>query len=80
MQVGEDDVANLHAVRFGFVEILLHVALRIDDGGGPADAVTDEIRGMGEAVEVELLEDQHGSELNIADIPWRVFRGGSASH
>ena len=43
MQVGQDDMTNLEAVRACFLEILPHVALRVDDGSGSGHAVADEI-------------------------------------
>ena len=59
VQVGEDDTTDLEAVRLCFLEILPHVALRIDDGSGSGHAVADKIRRVREATEIELLEDQH---------------------
>ena len=38
-------------------EVLIDVALRIDDGAVCVSFVADEIRGVGEAVEIELFED-----------------------
>ena len=57
MKVGEEDVANLDAERCCIGEVLLDVALGIDDDGGLAGLVGDEVGGVGEAAEEVLLED-----------------------
>ena len=38
-------------------QVTLNVALRIDDYGGASHFVTDEVRSVSEAVEIELFED-----------------------
>jgi hypothetical protein len=40
-------------------QILIDVALRIDHGGGCGLLVADEIRRVGKAMQIELVED-HG--------------------
>ena len=45
----------------GELEVLIDVALRIDDGGDAALLVADEIRRVGEAIEIKLMQD-HGIE------------------
>ena len=62
VQMGLDDVADAQPGRARRVEILLDVALRIDDHGLPVGA--DQIRRMGETSEVELAE-VHGADSTL---------------
>ncbi len=57
VEVSEEDVADLYAELVGVVDVLLDVALRIDDDGGAAGFVGDEVGRVGEAAEVVLLEE-----------------------
>ena len=57
VQVGEEDVRDTQAVLRGERQVLLDVALRIDDRGGAGGLVADQVRGMGQAVQIELVED-----------------------
>ena len=57
VEVGEEDVADVHAEFVGVVDVLLDVALGVDHDGGAAGFVGDEIGGVGEAAEVVLLEE-----------------------
>jgi hypothetical protein len=41
-------------------EVLIDVALRIDDGSRPGLFVADQVRRMREAIQIKLFED-HGS-------------------
>jgi hypothetical protein len=50
-------VADVEAELFGVVEVLLDVALRVDDNRGVTGFVAEEIGGVREAAEVVLLED-----------------------
>jgi len=59
MEVRQEHVADPASEPLGIVEILLDVPLRIDDGRLATLLVGDQIRGVGEAAEVVLLED-HG--------------------
>jgi hypothetical protein len=58
--MGEEDVLDLEFVLTGEGDVLIDVALRIDNGGMAGLFVTDEVRGVGEAAEIELLEDHLG--------------------
>ena len=57
VEVCEEDVANLQAEFFGVVEVLLDVALRVDDDGGAAGFVAEEVGGVGETAQVVLFQD-----------------------
>ena len=57
VQVRLDDVADAQAALVGRVDVLLDVALRIDDRR--LAVRTDQVRGMRQAAEVELVE-MHG--------------------
>ncbi len=54
VQVRLDHVANGEAVRASLLEVLLHVAARIDDGG--LAPVADQVGRLRETGEVELAE------------------------
>ncbi len=57
MEVREEDVADVQAESVSVVDVLLDVALRVDDDGRVAGFVADEIGGVREAAEVVLFED-----------------------
>ena len=57
VEVGEEDVADLEAEFFGVGEVLLDVALRVDDDGGAAGFVAEQVGGVGEAAEVVLFQN-----------------------
>ncbi len=57
VKVGEEDVFDGEAVLGGEGEVLVGVALGVDNGGGAGGFVTDDVRGVGEAGEIELVED-----------------------
>ena len=57
VQVGENDVFDAQSHLRGSVEILLDVALRIDDCGPAALRVANQIRRMGKTIQIELLQD-----------------------
>ena len=57
VEVSEEDVADLEAELFGVGEVLLDVALRVDDDRGRAGLVSDEIRSVGQAAQVVLLQN-----------------------
>src|ERR1700736_3211656 len=57
VQVRQEDVCDAKAVRFREGQILIDVALRIYHGGDACLLVADEIRGVGEAVQIKLMED-----------------------
>jgi len=57
VQVGEEDVLDGEVVLGGEGEVLVDVALGINDDGGGGGFVADEIGRVGETGEVELMED-----------------------
>src|ERR1017187_8188168 len=61
VEVGEEDVADLEAEFFGVGQILLDVALRVDDDGSRTGLVSEQIGGVGEAAEVILFQDHRSS-------------------
>lgn len=60
VEMGEEDMFDLKAVFFSEGEVAIDVALGIDDGGDACGIVGDEVRGVSEAVEIELVEDHGG--------------------
>ena len=64
MKVGEEDVRDAQAVLGGEREVLLDVALRIDDRRGLRLLVADQIGRVREAIQIELLED-HRRRCNL---------------
>ena len=61
VQVGEHDVRDPQPVLLGEGQVLLDVALRIDDRGDPGLLVADDVGGVRQTIQVELLENQLGS-------------------
>ncbi len=57
MQVSQNHVLDLQPVLGRKLEIPFDVALRIDDGGCARFLVANKIRGMRQAIQIELLED-----------------------
>jgi len=57
VEVRQEHVADPAAERVRGVDVLVDVALRIDHGRLAALLIGDQVGGMGEAAEVELLED-----------------------
>src|SRR5262245_40735404 len=57
MKVRQEDMPNLEVHQSGIVQILLDVALRIDDDRGPAWFIAKQVRRVCEATEVVLFED-----------------------
>ena len=57
MEVGEDDVRDAEAVLRRTLEIPVDVPLRLHDRRGARLLVAHEIRGVGQAIEIELLEN-----------------------
>ena len=57
VEVGEEDVADGESVMGGGVEVLLDVALGVDDDGGGGGLVGDEVGGVRQAAEVVLMEE-----------------------
>ena len=57
VQMRQEHVGNAEAMLVGKREVSLDVALRVDDGGDVRVRVTDQVRRMGQTVEIELLEN-----------------------
>ena len=65
VEVGEKDVADLEAEFLGVGQVLLNIALRVDDDGGRTGLVSEQIGGVGEAAQVVLFQD-HGDFYSLA--------------
>jgi len=57
VKVRQEDVPDLEVVLGRGRQVLLDVPLRIDHGRGPRSLVSDEIRCVREAAQIELFED-----------------------
>ncbi len=57
VKVREEDVRDPQAVLGRESEILIDVALRIDDGSRAGAGVADEVRGVRQAIQIKLLQD-----------------------
>ena len=57
VEVGEKHVADMKAKLLGVAQVLLNVALRIDDDGSRTGLVSKQIRRMGEASQVVLFQN-----------------------
>ena len=62
MEVREEDVLDSQTMLGGEREVLIHVTLRVDDGGRVRLLVADQIRGVREAIQIKLLQN-HRSAL-----------------
>ena len=71
VEVGKEDVLDVPAGGLGVLEILVNVALGIDDGGGLGAFVGDDVGGVGEASQVVLFDDHD-------ELLWRTGYRGSA--
>ena len=57
MEVREEDVRDAKMVIRSERQVLIDVALRIDDGGQAARLVGNDVRGVSQAVQIELSQD-----------------------
>jgi hypothetical protein len=57
VKVRQEDVTDLEVMLCGKRKILIDVPLRIDDCGDVCRFIADEIRRVGEAIQVELLDE-----------------------
>ena len=62
VEVGEEDVADLEAKFLGVGQVLLDVALRIDDDGGRTGLVPEQIGGVGQAAQVVLFQNHRSRQ------------------
>ncbi len=67
MKVGENDMGDPHAVVRRERHVLIDVTLRIDHGGQAAPLVAHEVRGVRQAVQIELSQDHWRTRFLIAD-------------
>ena len=74
VKVREEDVRDPQVVLGREGEILIDVALRIDDGCGVRAGVADEVRGVRQAIQIELLQDHRVSSLTESASAQRVQR------
>ena len=65
VEVAEKDMPDFEAEFFGVGQVLLDVALRVDDDGGRTGLVSEQIGGVGEAAQVVLFQN-HGSIGSLA--------------
>jgi hypothetical protein len=65
VEMREEDVFDLEFVLGGEGEVLVNIALRVNDGGGGGLLVADEIRGVRQTSKIKLLEN-HGAPLLAA--------------
>ena len=72
MEVGEEDMADLKAKFFGVGQVLLDIALGVDDDSGRTGLVSEKIGGVRQAAQVVLFQNhrnlyclpQHGHGTN----------------
>ena len=57
VEMCEEDVLDREAVFGGEGDVLVDVALRIDDGGGGGLFVADQVRRVGQTRQIKLFED-----------------------
>ena len=57
VEVGEEDVADLEAEFLGVGQVLLDVALRVDDDRGRTGLVSEQIGSVGQAAQVVLFQN-----------------------
>ncbi len=57
VEVGEENVADLQTKCFGVGQVLLDVALRVDDDGGGTGLVSEQIGCVGQAAQVVLFQN-----------------------
>jgi len=65
VKMGEEYVPDLEAEFPSIGQVLLDIALGVDDDGGRAGLVSEQIRSMGKAAQVVLFED-HGISICTA--------------
>jgi hypothetical protein len=63
VEMSQYDVLDLKAVIGCELEVALDVSLGIDDNRGASGFIADQVRSMGKAVQVKLVEDQGQSPL-----------------
>ena len=79
VEVREEDVLDPQAMLGGEREVLIDVTLRVDDGRRARLLVADQIRGVREAIQIELLEDHRSVLACRARVPLFRCRAGGRS-
>jgi hypothetical protein len=75
MKMGLKNMADCESIGFGFSEVFRNIALRINNDCFASRRISNEIAGMRETFQIELLEVQSGGRENWAHaqtIPPRV--------
>jgi hypothetical protein len=75
MKMGLENVTDCESIGFGFSEVFRNIALRINNDCFASRRISNEIAGMRETFQIELLEVQSGGRENWAHaqtIPPRV--------
>src|SRR5580704_5062644 len=79
VKVGQKDVTNPEAIFLGVGQVLLDVALGVDDDGGGAGLVCEEIGSVREAAQVVLFKNHSNSRSSagtrITSSPFFQFTG-----
>ena len=57
VEVAEKDMADLESVFFGIIQVLLDVALGVDDDRGRTGLISEQIGGVGQAAQVVLFKN-----------------------
>ena len=65
VEVGEKGMSDSESEFLGVDQVLVDVALGIDDDGGTALLVSEQVGGVGQAAEIVLLEDHRRFESSI---------------
>jgi hypothetical protein len=68
-------MADLETKFFGINQVLLDVALGVDDDGGRTSLVSEQIGGVGEAAQV-VLSQNHGNILQMIQIMYQPRLNG----
>ncbi|MGB0097145.1 MAG: hypothetical protein WBP81_31965 [Solirubrobacteraceae bacterium] len=63
VEMGEKHMADLAAQPVSVLEVLLDVPLRVDNRGDAAVLIGDQIRGVRQTAEVELLQDHRAPDV-----------------
>jgi len=66
VKMGEENVPDLESVFGGESNVLIRVALRINDGGRACRFVSDDVGSVRQARQIELFED-HGAAPWLRD-------------
>jgi hypothetical protein len=71
VEMAEKDVADLEAQFLGVGQILLNIALGVNDDSGRTGLVALQIGGVGEAAQIELFQN-HRDFYSLASSSWRI--------